>query len=108
MGIGKGYEMSTDELPRKKEDRNFSEDGNESRTTTVFVHTQTAKGKSDWINQGRKFLRLPIAGEYIALSSRSPWYCVEIVIHCPFNADYAAEIYATEVDHMDALKKALR
>ena len=99
--------MSKNESRRNRVDEVYTEFGDRAKTTAVFVHTQTAPGKSDWINQDRHFLRLPAVGEYIALSAESPWYRVDLVVHCPFEADYAAEVYATEVDHIEVLKAAL-
>ena len=74
----------------------------------VFVHTQSARGKCDWDNEGRDFLRLPVVGEYIALSSTGEWHRVDLVLHCPFEAGYAAEIFATRVNHHDVMQEALR
>ena len=73
----------------------------------VFVHTQSAKGKSDWSNEGREFLRLPVFGEYFALASGGEWYQVDLVVHCPFESEYAAEVYGTLVDHVEVLKASL-
>ncbi|GAS82404.1 hypothetical protein [Paenibacillus amylolyticus] len=64
----------------------------------VFVHTHTAHD-SDWKNDYHDFSRVPIEGEVFALSSDSPWYQVELVVHTPFEKDLAAEVYAVEVDH---------
>jgi hypothetical protein len=64
----------------------------------VFLHTRSP-GKDDWRNEHRGFAQVPKVGEYLALSSESPWYEVQLVIHVPFEAQCAAEVYAVEVDH---------
>lgn len=71
----------------------------------VFVHTHTA-GKTDWNNQGRDFTRVPVVGEYFALEATGEWYRVELVVHCPFTAEYEAEVYGVQVDHAEEIKKA--
>ena len=72
----------------------------------VFIHTRTA-GNKGWDNTGREFLRLPVEGEYLALDGASPWYKVELVVHCPFEACYSAEVYAVEVDLNEVMKAKL-
>ncbi len=67
------------------------------RGTYVFVHVPKP-GAQDWWNEGRTFARLPVVGEYFALAWDGPWYRVEAVVHCPFKADYEAEVYGVEVD----------
>jgi hypothetical protein len=63
-------------------------------------------GKRGWSNTDIEFVRLPIVGEYVATSSDSPWYRVELVVHCPFGAVYVAEVYVVEVDHAEVMKQA--
>ncbi|MEC0124163.1 MULTISPECIES: hypothetical protein [Paenibacillus] len=63
----------------------------------VFVHTYRAHN-NDWENDYYDFSRVPNKAELIALSSKSPWFQVELVVHIPFEEDLAAEIYAVEVD----------
>lgn len=70
----------------------------------VFVHTQSEKGKRDWSNEGRDFLRLPVVGEYFTLSFDGEWHIVDLVVHCPFESEYDAEIYGTKVNHLEILK----
>jgi hypothetical protein len=71
----------------------------------VFLHTRRP-GKFDWANESRNFGRLPVVGEFVALASDSPWYQVQIVVHCPFEAEYEAEVYAVEIDHTEAKQRA--
>jgi adenine-specific DNA-methyltransferase len=74
-------------------------------TMDVFVHTLDAvDGES--LNQGRKFLRLPVVGEYITLDVTGEWYEVKVVVHCPHTppSTYAAEVYAVRVEHLAALR----
>jgi len=71
----------------------------------VFVHTLEQTG-AGWKNEGRDFLRLPIAGEYIALESTGEWYRVTTVLHAPFPSEYDAEVYAVRDDHHEILRKA--
>jgi hypothetical protein len=62
--------------------------------TKVFLHTRS-EGKMDWANEMRSFARLPVKGEYIATDWDSPWYRVDLVVHCPFErAECEAEVYA--------------
>lgn len=79
----------------------------ETPSKSVFVHTQTESGKGNWVNQSLEFLRLPIVGEYIALSMESQWYRVDLVVHCPFDCEYVAELYATKVDYLETMKLAI-
>ena len=71
----------------------------------VFLHTRHTR-KSDWNNESREFGRLPVVGEIVALDWNSPWYKVQLVIHCPFEAQYQAEVFAVEVDHAEAQRQA--
>lgn len=59
----------------------------------VFLHTYdspTATSK----NEGCDFTRVPCVGEFLTTASNSEWYEVRLVVHCPFDATYAAEVYA--------------
>lgn len=71
----------------------------------VFLHVRS-QGKHDWVNKFYDFARLPVKGEYIAIETSSPWYEVQLVVHTPFPCDCEAEVYAVEVDHMEAKKQA--
>lgn len=51
----------------------------------------------------RYFSRLPVVGEYLAMNTGGRWHQVELVIHCPFPCDWAAEIFAVEVDHNEVV-----
>jgi hypothetical protein len=73
----------------------------------VFLHVRSP-GKMDWENSGREFLRLPVVGEYLATSSDSAWYQVELVVHCPFSAEYTAEVYAVKVDRAQVKHEAFK
>jgi hypothetical protein len=64
----------------------------------VFLHTRTPHER-DWKNESRDFARIPVVGEFVVTSSCSPWYQVELVVHCPFECEFDAEVYAVEVDH---------
>lgn len=63
----------------------------------VFLHTRASQER-DWLNDSRDFARIPVVGEFVATSSSSPWYQVELVVHCPFECEFDAEVYAVEVD----------
>ena len=39
---------------------------------------------------------MPTVGEYVTTRVDSPLHRVVLVIHCPFAADYAAEVFAVE------------
>jgi len=71
----------------------------------VFLHTRH-QGKRDWNNESREFGRLPVVGEFVAPDWNSEWYQVQLVLHCPFEAEYEAEIYAVEIDHIEAQRRA--
>ena len=70
----------------------------------VFVHLRT-QGKHDWSNTVHDFDRLPIVDEYVQIDDLTEWYIVQIVVHCPFNEEWGAEIYAVKVNHLDELKR---
>ncbi len=72
----------------------------------VFLHTRS-EGKTDWKNENRDFARIPNTGEHLSLSSDSPWYEVQLVVHTPFDTDIEAEVYAVEVDHLEVMKRTL-
>lgn len=71
----------------------------------VFLHTR-AHGSMSWKNEGRTFLRLPVVGEYVCTDETSEWYEVQLVVHCPFEAQYAAEVFCVQVDHLEVKKAA--
>ena len=70
----------------------------------AFLHTRP-KGTSDWTNDGQDFARLPIVGEYVCRDDTGTWYRVQLVVHRP-QADYDAEVFAVEVDHIDEMSAA--
>jgi hypothetical protein len=61
----------------------------------VFLHTWD-KANAEPVNEGRKFLRLPVVGEYLTKEPTGPWYEVTLVVHCPFGGTYAAEVLRSE------------
>ena len=71
----------------------------------VFLHVRQGAG-APWDQSSRDFLRLPVVGEYVTTDQeeQSPWYRVELVVHAPSSAQYAAEVYATKVDYLATLK----
>lgn len=73
----------------------------------VFLHTRP-EGSTAWVNEHRDFARIPTVGEHLALSERSTWYAVQLVVHTPFPCECDAEVYAVEVDHEDAKLNAFR
>jgi hypothetical protein len=58
--------------------------------TKVFLHH---KEDGQWVNEERNFARLPCVGEYVALDTSSLYYRVYLVVHCPFETEYEAEVY---------------
>jgi hypothetical protein len=64
----------------------------------VFLHMHD-KGQVNWVNNYNEFDRIPVEGEYFALSSVSEWYEVELIVHTPFEEELHAEVYAVKVDH---------
>jgi hypothetical protein len=72
----------------------------------VFLHTRSPQQR-DWLNEPREFARIPVLGEYVAISGDSPWFKVELVVHTPFPCEFDAEVYAVAADHLAVLKAAL-
>lgn len=75
-------------------------------TMKVFLHTRSPKQR-DWLNEKGEFARIPAVGEYVAISSDSPWFKVELVVHTPFPCEFDAEVQAVAADHLDVLKETL-
>jgi hypothetical protein len=71
----------------------------------VFLQTRS-EGSFEWNKEVREFVQIPFVGEYLALSTDSAWYKVELVVHTPFPCDYDAEVYAVEVDYLEITKQA--
>ena len=67
----------------------------------IFLHT-----KGDDVSPNNQYLEIdviPHVGEYIALSERGPWVVVRVVVHAPKKDSHvSAEVYATQVDHLEA------
>jgi len=72
----------------------------------VLLHTRSQQQR-DWLNENREFARIPVVGEYVAISSDSPWFKVELVVHTPFPCEFDAEVYAVAEDHLQVLNEAL-
>lgn len=66
----------------------------------VFLHTRS-EDTHDWTNEIREFVQVPSVGEYIALSSDSAWYEVQVVVHTPFEGQCNVEVFAVKTDHME-------
>ena len=71
----------------------------------VFVHTRKA-GQEQWENEEREFAQVPRVGEHFTTHTTSPWYQVEIVVHIAFEADFVAEVFAVEVDHLEVHRRS--
>jgi hypothetical protein len=64
----------------------------------VFVHVKK-NTNDDWdVNVPRHFTRLPAVGEIFQLTHDSPVFKVALVCHCPFKAEFGAEVFALETD----------
>jgi len=75
----------------------------------VFLHVTATPECPRWKNSPQEFLRLPVVGEYIALSSTdNKLYKVVFVVHNAFECEYVAEVYAVRVDQQEEEKLALR
>jgi hypothetical protein len=71
----------------------------------VFVHYRDRDSGGEWVNLSLEFVRLPIVGEYVAISETSEWLRVYAVVHCPFPASFDAEIYmALDSTHLEAIE----
>jgi hypothetical protein len=71
----------------------------------VLLQTRS-EGNFDWNKEIRQFVQIPFVGEYVALTTNSAWYKVQLVVHTPFPCDYDAEVYAVEVDSLELTKQA--
>ncbi|MBV6690339.1 hypothetical protein KV692_21430 [Xanthomonas euvesicatoria pv. physalidis] len=70
----------------------------------VFMHTRSPQ-RRDWLNEEREFGRIPMIGEYVAMSEDA-WFKVELVVHTPFACEFDAEVYAVGVDHLEVVREA--
>jgi hypothetical protein len=71
----------------------------------VFLHLRR-KGLQTTDNEVRDFVQIPGLGEYVSLETTPAYFLVKVVIHTPHGGDIDAEVFAVEVDHLDALKPA--
>jgi hypothetical protein len=69
----------------------------------VFLHIHDAH-QANWENKIYDFARVPQEGEYVTVSSDSPWYQVELVLHTPFSHQMDAEVFAVRVDESKVMK----
>jgi len=69
----------------------------------VFLHTRDPE-EPEGINNFYEFARIPAVGEYVAISSDSPWFKVVLVVHTPFPCDCEAEVYAVKEDHNEVME----
>jgi hypothetical protein len=77
-----------------------NEDGTSARSETcdVFLHTRNPRTPHEqWRNEQRRFARIPMVGEHVALSMHSPIFKVVNVVHCPFKCQFDAEVYALQI-----------
>lgn len=75
----------------------------------VFLHAyDTPEGHHT--NEELSFARIPLVGEYVALSPESEWYRVYLVLHTPFeDSQFDAEVYAVkDRDYRDVLQEDRR
>ena len=60
----------------------------------VFFHYKTLESP-EWQNEERLFTRVPVVGEYVALSWSAEFHRVYAIIHCPFEGShFDAEVYS--------------
>lgn len=78
---------------------------NDNSQTIVLVLFKNADADV-WESDTRHFDRVPVAGEYLALSRDGDWYMVKSVVHMAFPLDYDAEIYCVKVDDKSALRRS--
>ena len=78
---------------------------NDNSDTIVLVFFKDEAG-TDWQNDTRNFDRVPVAGEYLALSRDGAWYEVKAVVHMAFPLDYDAELYCVKVEDRLALRQS--
>ncbi|WP_293304993.1 hypothetical protein [Microcoleus sp. PH2017_22_RUC_O_B] len=72
----------------------------------VFFHTRSPQERGWSNNETPKFAQIPIVGEYVATAIDSPWFCVQLVIHTPFDCEFDAEVYAVAADRNEVLEIA--
>lgn len=73
-------------------------------TQTIALIFYKAAGDESWATDVVHFDRLPIVGEYFAISRDGDWYEVKAVVHMAFPLDYDAEVYAIKVEDKLALR----
>ncbi|MEG4021260.1 hypothetical protein [Microcoleus sp. S13C4] len=72
----------------------------------VFFYTKSPQERS-WSNhEKREFARIPIVGEYVATAINRPWFCVQLVVHTPFDCEFDPEVYAVAADQNEVLEIA--
>jgi hypothetical protein len=62
-------------------------------TMKIFLHTRSPHQR-DWLNEKHEFACIPAVGEYVAISSDSPWFKIEVVIYTLFPCEFDDEVYA--------------
>jgi hypothetical protein len=78
---------------------------NDNSDTIVLVFYKDT-GEDMWQTDTVNFDRVPVAGEYLALSRDGGWYEVKAVVHMAFPLDYDAELYCVKVADRVALRQS--
>ncbi|MEL6272272.1 MAG: hypothetical protein AAFV33_16415 [Chloroflexota bacterium] len=78
---------------------------NDNSETIVLVFYREEDAES-WTTDTINFDRVPITGEYFAMSREGEWYQVKAVVHMGFPLDYDAEIYAVQVKDRGSLRQS--
>ncbi len=78
---------------------------NDNSDTIVLVFFK-AFGDDMWQTETVYFDRVPIAGEYLALSRDGNWYEVKAIVHMAFPLDYDAELYCIKIEDKLVLRQS--
>ena len=74
----------------------------------VSVHIREQNARMWSGHHPLEMTRVPSVGEYVALSSSdADWYKVTLVVHCPYEGDYEAEVFAKPADHHEVMESSL-
>lgn len=73
---------------------------------TIGLVFYKATGEDTWQTEAVNFDRIPVVGEYVALSRDGDWYEVKAILHMAFPLDYDAEVYCVKVADKLALRQS--
>jgi hypothetical protein len=66
------------------------------------------QGEGKWITSIIEFKRLPEMNEFVMMEDDGHWYKIIIVLHCIYETEYDARIFAREVESTEEIRRALK